>query len=169
MANSRPQLVIEDSNDRDIAAIQAIFAYSVLHEVGTFREEPLTEERVAEVRREVRALGLPHLVARLVPVASGENVEAEVVGFTYAAPFRPFGAYRFTVEDSVYVKNGHRGQGVGRALLAELLGRLERAQVVASPSSPPASGQTSDKLNAQSASQSPPPRIEHPNPTRSTT
>ena len=140
MLNSRRRLplVIEDSEESDIPEIQKIFAYSVLHEVGSLREEPLSEELVAEKRQEVRALGLPHLVARLVPAAIGglanEENGTQVVGFAYAAPFRPFGAYRFTVEDSIYVASGHRGTGVGRALLSELLVRLERVQVAASPS-----------------------------------
>ena len=135
MSNSGLRLLLEidDSNENDIPAIQKIFAYSVLHEIGSFREEPLSEELVAEKRQEVRALDLPHLVARLVPAATGglarEEKGTQVVGFAYAAPFRPFGAYRFTVEDSVYVANGHRGTGIGRALLSELLGRLERVQV----------------------------------------
>ena len=131
-------LLIEDSGENDIPAIQKIFAYSVLHETGSFREEPLSEELVAEKRQEVRALGLPHLVARPVLEATdgceSEENGMQVVGFAYAAPFRfafagPFGAYRFTVEDSIYVANDHRRKGVGRALLSELLSRLERVQV----------------------------------------
>lgn len=130
--------------------IHAIFAYSVLHEVGSLREEPLTEERMSEVRREVRAFGLPHLVARLVPATDDgvvsevkADVQVQVVGFAYAAPFRPFGAYRITVEDSIYVAHGHRKTGIGRALLSELLVRLKKVKAAFPTPPAPLSNQAS--------------------------
>ena len=61
-------------------------------------------------------MGLPYLVA----VTGGA-----VAGLSYAKPFRPRAAYRYTVEDSVYIAPDAQGIGVGRALLAELIARCE--------------------------------------------
>jgi phosphinothricin acetyltransferase len=68
--------------------------------------------------REVTSRGLPYLVA----VAG-----AEVVGYAYASPYRPRPAYRFTVEDSIYIRGDACGRGVGRTLLATLISGAERA------------------------------------------
>jgi phosphinothricin acetyltransferase len=65
---------------------------------------------------DVHRLGLPYLVAEL---------RGEVVGYAYAAAYRPRPAYRHTIEDSVYVASKHHRAGIGRALLAELIARCE--------------------------------------------
>src|SRR3546814_11416903 len=65
-------------------------------------------------RAGVLAGGFPHLV---------DELDVDVVGYSYVSPYRPRPAYRFTVENSVYVRAGLRGRGVGRALLGELLQR----------------------------------------------
>ena len=75
-----------------------------------------------EMRRrfdDVTARGLPYLVA---------GGEGEVLGFGYCAPYRTRSAYRFSLEDSVYVREGEHRKGIGRALLAELISRCERLQ-----------------------------------------
>jgi phosphinothricin acetyltransferase len=56
--------------------------------------------------------GLPYLTAERA---------GEVVGYAYAAPYRARSAYRFTIEDSVYIEAGRVGQGIGRALLRRLI------------------------------------------------
>jgi GNAT superfamily N-acetyltransferase len=61
--------------------------------------------------------GLPYLVAAR---------DAEVLGFGYCAPYRARSAYRYALEDSVYIRDGSTGQGLGSKLLAELIGRCER-------------------------------------------
>src|SRR5262249_26306840 len=68
--------------------------------------------------RDVTARGLPYLVA---------EAEGEVIGYAYAGPYRPRPAYRFTVEDSIYVREQAQGRGVGRALLARLIDESARA------------------------------------------
>ena len=68
-------------------------------------------------RAAVLRLGLPYLVAEL---------DGRVVGYSYATFYRTRPAYRFTVEDSVYVEDGLHGRGIGTALLAELIARCER-------------------------------------------
>ena len=99
----------------DVPAIQAIYAHHVLTGLGTFEEVPPTLAEMAERCAAVLDRGLPWLVAE----------DGEVLGYAYAAPFRTRAAYRFTVEDSVYVAAAARGKGVGRALLAAVLEECE--------------------------------------------
>lgn len=108
--------VIRDSRDADVPALQAIYAFHVLHGLASFEEEPPTIEEMARRRAGVLAGGYPHLVA---------DLDGEVVGYSYVSPYRPRPAYRFTVENSVYVREGLRGRGVGRALLGALIERCE--------------------------------------------
>ena len=107
---------VRASEEADLPAIAAIYAHHVLHGLGTFEEEPPAEAEMAARRAGVLALGLPYLVA---------EADEQVVGFAYAAPFRPRTAYRFTAEDSVYIRADHMGRGVGRRLLTELVAICE--------------------------------------------
>ncbi len=102
---------------RHLPEIQAIYAHHVLHGTGTFEEVPPSLEAIEARFRAGTEAGYDWLVAE---DASG------VLGFCYAGPFRARSAYRHTAEDSVYVRDDVRGQGVGRALLAELIARSER-------------------------------------------
>ncbi|MFI4951403.1 MAG: GNAT family N-acetyltransferase [Caulobacterales bacterium] len=94
-----------------------MYAHHVLTGFGSFEETPPTAEEMVRRIAAVRALGLPWLVA--------ETQDAGVVGYAYAAAFRPRPGYRFTAEDSVYVAPDASGQGVGRALLARIIDRCE--------------------------------------------
>ena len=118
-------LVVRDAVASDMAAVQAIYAHHVMHGFGTFDETPPSVAEYSAKWRGVVDAGLAWLVA----------VEgSEVVGFAYASPFRPRTGYRYTVEDSVYVRDDRRGRGVGSALLAPLVGQCEAVgarQVVA--------------------------------------
>lgn len=102
----------------DLAAVTAIMAHYVEHTVATFAEIPPSAEDWAERHAELTALGHPFLVAE----AGGE-----VVGFAYVAPWRPRSAYRYTVENTVYLAPGVTGRGIGAALLAELIERAVAA------------------------------------------
>jgi L-amino acid N-acyltransferase YncA len=103
---------IREARDEDVPDLQAIYAHHVLHGTGTFEEEPPPVEEMAARFHEVVDYGFVWLVA----------VDATgVVGFGYYAPFRDRSAYRFTVEDSIYVREDVRGQGVGKALVAKLI------------------------------------------------
>lgn len=107
---------LRSSTDADLTAIQAIYAHHVVHGLGTFEETPPDLAEIAARRAAVVAKGLPWLVA-----VAGERV----LGYAYAGPFRPRSAYRFALEDSIYVAPDAAGKGVGKALLADLLRRCE--------------------------------------------
>lgn len=103
---------IREAREEDVPDLQAIYAHHVLHGTGTFEEEPPPVEEMAARFHEVVDRGFVWLVA----------VDATgVLGFGYYAPFRDRSAYRFTVEDSIYVREDVRGQGVGKALVARLI------------------------------------------------
>src|SRR5574337_225661 len=109
-------LLIRPSTSADLDAITAIYADAVLHGTGTFELEAPGRDEIARRRDDVTAKGLPWLVAQR---------HERVLGFAYANLFRPRRAYRFCLEDSVYVGADARGGGVGKLLLTELLGRCE--------------------------------------------
>jgi phosphinothricin acetyltransferase len=88
----------------------------VLHGFGTFEETPPTPEEMERRRAAIAAHGLPYLVA---------EDAGRVLGFAYAGPFRPRAAYRYTVEDSVYVAPDAVGRGVGRTVLSAVLTACE--------------------------------------------
>ncbi|MBI1212797.1 MAG: GNAT family N-acetyltransferase [Alphaproteobacteria bacterium] len=113
-------LLIRNVTERDAADLHAIYAHYVLHGFGTFEEVPPGVSSFDEKIRLIAAHGLPFLVAQ-----SGD----EVLGYTYASPFRPRTGYRYSVEDSVYVRDGHRGHGIGLKLLNALIPRCEACGV----------------------------------------
>ena len=113
---TEPALLIRPSTDADIPAVAAVYAHHVLHGTGTFELEPPDETEMTRRRADVLAKGLPWLVA----VRGGQ-----VLGYAYANHFRPRRAYRFCLEDSIYLAPEACGQGIGKLLLAELLARCE--------------------------------------------
>lgn len=115
MPNIRP------SNVADIPAITAIYRHHVLHGTGTFEVEPPSEQDMLARRADVLARGLPYLVA--------EGEDGQILGFTYANWFKPRPAYRFSAEDSIYIADSARGQGLGRKLLDALSRQAEAAGV----------------------------------------
>ena len=118
-------MIVRPATPADAAAIAAIYGHACQHGFGTFEEVPPSPEEIAQRMAGVVARGLPYLVA---------EDAGRVLGFAYAAPFRPRAAYRFTVEDSVYIAPDAHRRGVGRAVLGEVLSACERAglrQVVA--------------------------------------
>ena len=111
--------IIRPSRDDDVAAIAAIYGYHVLHGLASFEEVPPPVEEIARRRGEIVARGLPYLVAER---PNGTD-KGRVVGYCYAGLFRPRIAYRFTLEDSIYIDAAEVGRGIGRALLQPLLAR----------------------------------------------
>lgn len=118
-------LLLRDSLEADLPAIAAIYRHAVLNGTGTFELDPPDEAEMGRRRAEVLGRQLPFLVAER---------RGQVLGYAYANYFRPRMAYRFCVEDSIYLAPEAHGQGVGSLLLAELMARCEAAgarQVVA--------------------------------------
>jgi len=113
MAHPLPVLV-RDAEDRDMAAIQAIYSYYVLRSSASFEEEPPSVEEMKARRLRTLERGLPYLVA---------EIDGEVLGYTYAGPFRFRSAYRYTIEDSIYVAPNVARRGLGGALLGALVER----------------------------------------------
>jgi len=109
---------VRPATDADMAAVAAIYAGHVLHGSASFEIEPPDVVEIARRRTAVLAAGLPYLVAQ---------ADGVVAGYAYAVPYRPRPAYRFTVEDSVYLAEGFAGRGIGRALLGELVVRCRAA------------------------------------------
>jgi phosphinothricin acetyltransferase len=109
-------LLIRPSHDQDIPTITAIYAHHVLHGTGTFETEPPSAADMTARRADVLGKGLPYLVA---------EQDGQVVGFAYGNWFKPRPAYRYSVEDSIYLAPDLHRKGLGRALLAELLARFE--------------------------------------------
>lgn len=112
--------LIRPSTEADLPAITRIYAHHVLHGTGTFETTPPTLEEMAGRRADVLGKGLPWLVA---------EGGGEVIGYAYGNWFKPRPAYRFSVEDSIYLAPEAAGKGLGRALLAELLATLERSGI----------------------------------------
>jgi L-amino acid N-acyltransferase YncA len=112
-------LIIRPSRDGDTAPIAAIYAHYVRNDIVTFESEPPDIDELNRRRAGVQAKGLPWLVA--------EIEDGVIAGYAYAGPYRPREAYRFTVEDSIYLDPGRLGKGIGSALLAQLIAACEAA------------------------------------------
>ncbi len=108
--------LIRPSSEADIPAMTAIYAEAVATGTASFETEAPQAAEIARRRAGVLEQGLPWLVAESA---------GEVLGYAYAGPFRPRRAYRFSVEDSIYLHADARGRGIGRLLLAELMARCE--------------------------------------------
>lgn len=107
-----PQLIIRPATAADIPAIAAIYRPAVLHGTASFEQEPPTEGEMLRRFEAITGAGYPYFVAEL---------DGRVAGYAYAGPYRTRPAYRFTVENSVYIAPDVQARGVGRALLARLV------------------------------------------------
>jgi phosphinothricin acetyltransferase len=107
---------IRPAEPADLPEIQAVYAHHVLHGTASFEEEPPALEAMTERWQEVVRRGWSWLVAT---DATG------VLGYAYFHQFHPRSAYRYSTEDSIYVRDDMRGRGVGKALLARLLADAE--------------------------------------------
>jgi L-amino acid N-acyltransferase YncA len=109
-------LLIRPSQGADLAAITGIYDHAVRTGTASFELEPPDQSEMARRWQAIVQIGLPWLTAER---------DGMVLGYAYAGPFRPRPAYRYCVENSIYVDARARGQGVGAWLLAELIARSE--------------------------------------------
>jgi len=119
-------LSVRDASLKDVPEITAIYAPYVRSSAVTFELEPPDVAEMEQRMRSVLEAGLPYIVA--------EGEDGAVAGYAYAAPFRPREAYRFTVEDTVYLRGEFVGRGLGRQMLSVLIERCrtaDRKQMVA--------------------------------------
>ena len=100
----------------DVPAIHSIYTHHVLHGLASFEEEPPSVEDLGRRFRDLTQRGLPYLVA---------EYGLELAGYGYCGPYRARSAYRYALEDSVYVRHDMTGRGVGKKLLDELIRRCE--------------------------------------------
>jgi phosphinothricin acetyltransferase len=100
----------------DLPAIQAIYAHHVAHGLATFEEEAPPVDEMRRRYDEVTQRGLPYLTAEFA---------GAVAGYGYCTLYRTRSAYRYALEDSVYVRPDMLGRGVGKTVLAELIRRCE--------------------------------------------
>jgi len=113
----RLAVTIRDALESDVPAIHAIYAQHVLHGVATFEMTPPPLADMHARLAAIRTQGMPWLVA-----CSDDTV----LGYAYASTYRARPAYRFTIEDSIYLAPQAHGRGVGRSLLAALIERCEQ-------------------------------------------
>lgn len=109
--------IVREARDDDLPEIQAIYAHHVRTGLGSFEELPPPVEEMRRRRAAILADGLPYLVA---------EIGGRIAGYAYAGRYRPRSAYRYSVEDSIYVAPDALRRGVARALLAELIERCTR-------------------------------------------
>ena len=110
-------LIIRAAEEADVEGIHAIYCHEVLEGTASFELEPPTVEEMRRRFANVREAGFPYLVATL-----GDRV----AGYAYVIAYRPRPAYRYTVENSVYVARWARRRGVAAALLEGLVAECER-------------------------------------------
>src|SRR5215475_15751170 len=110
-------MIIRAATDGDLPAIHSIYAHYVLTSTASFEIEPPDTAEITRRRSEILAIGLPWLIA---------EIDGAVAGYAYATRYRPRAAYRYTVEDSVYIHPSHTGKGIGFALLRRVIEACEQ-------------------------------------------
>ena len=105
-------IIIREAREGDIPAFLAIYNQVILHTTAVYSYEPQTVEARAAWYRDKLAAGYPVYVA---------EEAGQVIGFSSYGPFRAWPAYKYTIENSVYVAEGQRGKGVGKLLVQPLI------------------------------------------------
>jgi L-amino acid N-acyltransferase YncA len=111
-----PICKLRHATEADMAGVTRIYGEHVAQGLASFEETPPSLEDMLNRFRALKSQSFPYIVA--------ERNNA-VVGYAYAAPYRTRSAYRFTIEDSVYVDRKAAGEGIGRALLSRLIQECE--------------------------------------------
>ena len=109
-------MLIRDSRPEDLAQITAIYEHAVRYGSASFEIDPPDEAEMRLRRQALIEKGFPYLVAER---------EGMICGYAYIGFYRPRAAYRFAVEDSIYIHPDHHGHGIGKSLLGALIERAE--------------------------------------------
>lgn len=117
MKSLTASLTLRPATEADMAAIQRIYGDHVDHGLASFEETPPGVEEMRTRFHTLTGQSFPYIVAERGGL---------VCGYSYAGPYRTRTAYRFTIENSVYVDRQCAGQGIGRALLSELIALCEK-------------------------------------------
>ncbi|CAN7597606.1 GNAT family N-acetyltransferase [Rhizobium leguminosarum] len=107
--------LLRDASNADIPAIADIYRESVLNGVASYEIEPPSEAELAQ--------RFAAIVSQQYPYVAATDADGTLLGYAYASAFRTRPAYRWLVEDSIYLAPQARGRGIGKALLAELIDR----------------------------------------------
>ena len=117
VAKANIAVTIAEASENDVEAVREIYAHHVLNGLASFEEAGPSVEEMRARHAQAARLGLPYLVAKL---------DGRVVGYAHASPYRARSAYRFSIENSVYVDHRRHRGGIGGALLAALIAECER-------------------------------------------
>lgn len=110
---------IRDARPADLPAVREIYNHFVANSTVTFDEDPMTLREWRSKFSYLDRLGMPFLVA--------ESPSGQLLGYALVSPWKQKRAYRYTVENSIYLGPAAAGKGLGRALLAELIARSKAA------------------------------------------
>ncbi|WP_448003935.1 N-acetyltransferase family protein [Agromyces bauzanensis] len=110
---------IRDARLPDMPAVREIYNYYVANSTVTFDEDAMTLREWTAKFSYLQKLGMPFVVA--------ESPSGQILGYALVAPWKQKRAYRYTVENSIYLGPAAAGKGLGRALLAELIARAKAA------------------------------------------
>lgn len=108
---------LRPATEADMAQVQRIYGEHVTHGLASFEETVPTVEDMLARFRALKSQSFPYIVAER---------KGAIVGYTYAGPYRTRSAYRFSIENSVYVDRQAAGEGIGRALLSSLIQDCEK-------------------------------------------
>lgn len=108
----QPSCLLRPATRNDMAAITEIYAWHVLHGIATFEEEAPDVAQMTYRFDQITAQGYPYIVA---------EKDSEIIGYAYVSSYRPRIAYRYTVENAIYLRHDLARMGTGSLLLAELI------------------------------------------------
>jgi len=117
MQRSAPTFTLRPATEADMESVQRIYGDHVAHGLASFEETPPSVEEMLARFLTLKSKSFPYIVA---------EQNQKICGYSYAGPYRTRSAYRFTIENSVYVERGCSGQGIGRALLTQLIDECEK-------------------------------------------
>jgi phosphinothricin acetyltransferase len=115
------EYAIRPAVEADLPAVREIYNHYVMNSTVTFDETAMTLASLRKKFQKTEKLGQPFIVA--------ESPRGQILGYAYVTPWKEKAAYRFTVENSIYLGPAATGKGLGKVLLSELIDRSRAAGV----------------------------------------